>query len=140
MIDHKPWPMDVPDWSLVFHPKGYLIAILADPDEGERALATVEAAGYAPEDVRVYSGEEILDNHERCIASQSTVGKIVGAVTDDAEGRDAYLAYARDGRSALWMRIPDEYGVPKALRTLADHKALHIRYYGDKRQDDFHMA
>jgi hypothetical protein len=56
---------------------------------------------------------------------------------DDSEGRELYLDYARQGRSAMWVRIPDEEDVPKALRVLANHDYVHARYYGSEQQTDF---
>jgi hypothetical protein len=38
------------------------------------------------------------------------------------------------------LRIPNEAGVPKALRVLADHDYLHTRYYGIEKQTDFHIS
>ena len=138
--DETIWPMDPSLSPLVFRPQGYLAAILADGEEGERAKATLTSAGYGPEDMILYSGEEILANHELYDERRSVGGKIVGAVTDDTEGREMYLGYAREGRCALWVRIPDESDVPKALRALAEHDLLHTRYYGDERQDDIHIS
>ena len=65
---------------------------------------------------------------------------MAGSVVDDQEGRDLYLAYAREDRCALWLRLPDEADVPKALRLLADYDYLHTRYYGSERQTDFHIS
>jgi hypothetical protein len=56
------------------------------------------------------------------------------------EGRELYLGYAREDRCALWLRLPDEAAVPKALRVLADHHYLHTRYYGSEQQTDFHVS
>jgi hypothetical protein len=61
-------------------------------------------------------------------------------MADDVEGRELYLGYAREDRSALWLRLPDETDVPKALRVLADYDYLHRRYYGSEQQTDFHVS
>jgi len=37
----------------------------------------------------------------------------------------------------LWLRLPDEYHVRKAMVVLADLEYSHARYYGDKGQTDF---
>src|SRR5215207_9746059 len=66
----------------------------------------------------------------------SVTSKVVGSIADDVEGRGLYLGYAREDRSALWLRIPDEADVPKALRMLADHDYLHTRYYRSEQQTD----
>ena len=55
---------------------------------------------------------------------------MTGFVTDDVEARDLYLSYAREGRSALWMHVPEESNVRKALRVLAADPYVHSRYYG----------
>jgi hypothetical protein len=40
----------------------------------------------------------------------------------------------------MWVRIPDEGEVPKALGVLADHDYLHTRYYGSGQQIDYHVS
>jgi hypothetical protein len=50
-----------------------------------------------------------------------------------------YFGYARDGRSALWVHVPDEANANRAIRCLADHQVLHIRHYGHGSQDDLHI-
>lgn len=71
---------------------------------------------------------------------RDAASKVVGAVIDDSEGRELYLGYARDDRCALWLRIPNEADVPKALRVLADREYLHARYYGVDKQTDYHIS
>jgi hypothetical protein len=130
------WPLDPSLNTLVFRPRGYLVVILADTNDGERAHTALEGSGYAPRDLKLYTAEEILANFDRYRRTRTVASKIAGAVTDDIEGRDTYLAYARERRSALWVRIPHDRDVAKALRVLADHRPLHTRYYGENRQDD----
>jgi hypothetical protein len=43
----------------------------------------------------------------------------------------------REDRSALWLRLPDESHVSKALRVLANGNYVHTRYYGSGKQEDF---
>ena len=61
---------------------------------------------------------------------RTVVGRLLGPLRDDLEGRELYLGYAREGRGALWLRLPDEDDVSGALRVLADYDYLHARYYG----------
>jgi hypothetical protein len=61
-------------------------------------------------------------------------------VADDVEGREFYLGYVREDRCALWLGLPDEADVPKALRVLADHRYLRTRYYGVEQQTDLFAA
>jgi hypothetical protein len=126
------FPMDVTDpssrpWN--FRPRGYLVVILASSEEAQRAETALVAEGLAPRDVKLYTGNEILDNHEEYMKRRGAASKMVGSMVDDVEGRELYLGYAREDRCAMWVRIPDEDDVPKALRVLADHDYLHTRYY-----------
>ena len=137
------FPMDVTEpssrpWN--FRPQGYLVMILAGTEEAQRAETALVEQGFGPEDVKLYTGEQILANHEQYMDRRSITSKVVGSVVDDVEGRELYLGYAREDRCAMWVRIPAERDVPKALRVLADHDYLHTRYYGSEQQTDFHVS
>ena len=137
------FPMDITDpssrpWS--FRPEGYLVVILAGTEEAQQAEAALVAKGFAPRDVKLYTGKQILENHEDYMGRRGVTSKVVGYLADDVEGRELYLGYAREDRCALWLRVPDEADVPKALRVLADHNYLHTRYYGSEHQTDFHVS
>ena len=141
--DENAFPMDIitdlaaRPWK--FRPEGYLVVILADTEEAQRAEAALVGGGFAPQDVKLYTGEQILENYEVYNEQRTVTGKVVGSVVDDQEGRELYLAYAREDRCALWLRIPNETGVPKALRVLADYDYVHTRYYGVEKQTDFQV-
>jgi hypothetical protein len=59
---------------------------------------------------------------------------------EDVEGRELYLAYAREDRCAMWVRILDEGRVANALRVLADFDCPHARYCDHNEQHDFHIS
>jgi len=140
------FPMDVGDedpssrpWN--YRPEGYLVEIIADIQEGRRAQAALTQAGFAPKDIKLYTGKQILDNQAVYIGRRSLLTKILAAFfAEDVEGRELYLAYAREERCAMWVRILDEGRVAEALRVLADFDCLHARYYGREEQNDFHIA
>jgi hypothetical protein len=122
-----------------FRPEGYLVVILSDAEEGQRAGGALVAGGFARRDVKVYTGRQILANYDVYATRRNIMDKLAGSVIDDAEGRELYLGYAREDRSALWLRLPDETDVPKALRALADFNYVHTRYYGPGKQQDFRV-
>jgi hypothetical protein len=122
-----------------FKPEGYLVVILSDADEAQRAEADLVTHGFAPRDIKLYTGKQILENYEVFARRRTTTDKLVGSVVDDSEGRELYLGYAREDRCAMWVRIPDEENVPKVLRVLADHEYVHTRYYGPEQQTDFNV-
>jgi hypothetical protein len=125
-------------WSST--PKGFLVAILEDADLAEQARAALAAAGFAERDLRIYTSQQILDSWERFQAERSLAQRVVGALTDDPDTIELYFGYAREGRSALWVHVPDDADAKRAVRVLADHQVLHFRHYGHGRQDDLHMG
>ena len=141
------WPMGMSDQDpslgarpLAFNPQGLLVAILEDADQAEQARAALADAGFAERDLRVYTSQQILDDHERFLAQRTVARRVVGAVTDDPDTNELYFGYARAGRSALWVHVPDDADAKRAVRRLADHQVLHFRYYVHDRQDDLHIG
>jgi hypothetical protein len=73
-----------------FRPEGYLVVILSDADEAQRAEADLVTHGFAPPDIKLYTGKQILENYEMYAARRNTTDKLVGSVVDDSEGRELY--------------------------------------------------
>ena len=136
MTDRDP---DLSSRPLVFDPQGFLVAILENASRAEAAAAALREAEFAEEDLRIYTSEQILEDRERFLEQRSVPGRVVGAITDDPETIELYYGYAREGRSALWVHVPEEGDAQRVLRCLADHDYLHIRHYGHGGQRDFHM-
>jgi hypothetical protein len=134
------WAEDPSPHPWKFRPEGYLVVILSDADEARRAQSALVSQGFASRDVKLYTGKQILENYEVYLGRRNVTDKLVGSVTADSEGRELYLGYAREDRGAMWVRIPNENDVPKALRVLADHDYLHTRYYGSEGQADFNVS
>jgi hypothetical protein len=136
MSDQDPAARERP---LVFNPQGFLVAILEDADQAEQARAALAAAGFAENDLRVYTSQQILDSWERFQAERSLAQRVAGAITDDPDTIELYFGYARAGRTALWVHVPDDDDADRAVRGLADHQVLHFRHYGHDSQQDIHI-
>jgi hypothetical protein len=136
MSEHDPPARARP---LVFDPKGFLVAMLEDADQAERAKAALAAAGFDEKDLRVYTSQEILDSWERFLVERSVPQRVVGAITDDPDTIEQYFGYAREGRAALWVHAPDRDEANRAVRHLTDYQVLHVRYYGHDGQEDIHI-
>ena len=141
-----PWPMGTCDGdgdsharSFVFEPRGFLVLILEDTAEAGLAQAALHDAGFAEGDLRAYSSEQILADQDRYMAQRSVAQRLIGALTDDRGTIELYFGYARQGRAALWVRAPDRSDANRALRHLAEHDVLHLRYYGHYSQEDIHL-
>ena len=140
------WPVgttaqdpDLADRPVLFRPKGFLVAILTDADEAERAAAALRAAGFADRTLRIFTGEQILADYDRYTARQSRPRRAVAAIADDADTLELYHGHARDGRAALWIHVTDDDEANRAIRGLADFPTLHLRHYGHSRQSDFRL-
>jgi len=136
MSDHDPSARERP---LFFNPQGFLVAILEDAGQAEQAKATLAEAGFAETNLRVYTSSQILDTWERFQAERSLAQRVAGAVTDDPDTIEQYFGYARQGRAALWVHVPDDGDAKRAVRALADHQVLHFRHYGHDGQQDIHI-
>ena len=139
MSDHDPSARERP---LFFSPQGFLVAILEDAGQAEQAKATLAEAGFAETNLRVYTSSQILDSWERFQAERSLAQRVAGAVTDDPDTIEQYFGYARQGRAALWVHVPDDGDAKRAVRALADHQVLHFRHYGHDGHDgqqDIHI-
>jgi hypothetical protein len=117
---------------MVFHPKGFLVAILADTNEAERAATRLRANGFADRRLRIFTGRQILDDYERYTAQQSLARRVVASLTDDQETIDLYHGHARDGRGALWVRVEGDDEANRAIRGLSGCATPHIRHYGQR--------
>jgi hypothetical protein len=144
--DQVAWPTGMSDQDpaarerpLFFNPQGFLVAILEDADQAEQAKTALAEAGFADRDLRVYTSQQIQDSWEHFKAERSLAQRVAGAVTDDPDTTEQSFGYARQGRSALWVHVPDEADANRAVRCLVDHQVLHFRHYGHGRQDNLHI-
>jgi hypothetical protein len=147
MAEHQiVWPVgttdrdpDLADRPFVFAPRGFLVAILTDASETERAATALRGAGFADRKLRIFTSEQILEDYARYTAQKSVARRVVTAVTDDQETLDLYHGHARDGRCALWVHVVDDDEAGRAMRVLVDFPTLHLRHYGHRRQSDFYL-
>ena len=144
--DEIVWPVGTTDKDpaladrpFIFAPEGFLVAVLADADEAERAAESLRAAGFAGRKLRIFAPQQILDDYARYVAQKSLPRRVVTAFTDDQETLDLYHGHARDGRYALWIHVTDDDEANHAIRALADFRTLHIRHYGHHKQSDFFL-
>jgi hypothetical protein len=73
-------------------------------------------------------------------AERRLARRVAGAVTYDPATNERYFGYAREGRAALWVHVPEDADARRAVRGLADHKVLHFRHYGHGSQQDLHIG
>ena len=136
MTERDPDPASRP-W--VFNPVGFLLAVLEDDAEAERAGAALEGVGFSEAEHRYYSGEQVVRDREAFQAQQSTARRLVERVTIDNEAVQLLLDYALAGRAFLWIRAHRRDDANRAIRALSANKVLYFRYYGDAGVEDIRM-
>ena len=123
----------------VFNPVGFLLTVVEDDAEAERAGAALEEVGFTEAQHRSYSGEQVIRDRERFHAQQSTARRLVEKVTIDNEAVQLLLDYAHAGRAFLWVRVPEREDANRAIRALSANRVLYFRYYGDAGVEDILM-
>ena len=125
------WPHDSKnELPLVFNPKGFLVAILPDDASTKNARVALEASGFAPNDLRVYTCEEILKEHERYLKKRGVARTVLSRITERESDYEFYSGLASEGRGALWIHVAERRDASRAIRKLVDHEVLHYRYFG----------
>lgn len=136
MTERDPDPASRP-W--VFNPVGFLLAVVEDEAEAQRAGAALEEVGFTSTEHRTHTGEEVVRDRERFQAQQSTARKLVERVTIDNEVVQLLLDYAHAGRAFLWVRVPGREDANRAIRGLSANKVLYFRYYGETGVEEIRM-
>ena len=67
--DENVFPLDITERkpgerSWKFRPDGYLVLVLVDDGEAQRAEAALVATGFASRDIKLYPGKQILATFE----------------------------------------------------------------------------
>ena len=139
------WPFGTTDGGPATRPlsvdlEGVLIAMLADAGAGEQAKASLGRLGLGEDRLRLYSGEQIVEYDEAFRADRGLAGLIVGAFVDDRDAMAQYVAYGREGCSAVWALVPERYEADRVVKCLADHSVRHIWYYTANGVETLHMG
>jgi hypothetical protein len=89
--------------------------------------------------LRVYTSQQILDDHERFLAQRTVARRVVGAVTDAPDTIELRFGYTRQAAPPWGVHVPEEADAKRAIRGLADDQVLHFRHYGHDTQQALHI-
>ncbi len=116
-----------------FYPKHYVVAVVGDPAEAARAADDLHAAGFAPEEVEVWSGERMLANHDTYLRQHRLLGRLGRLLPGDEALTEAhYLDEARAGCTFVLVLAPQPERRERARRILRAHHGHDLHYYGDR--------
>lgn len=114
-----------------YYPKGWIVAVIHERAQAEQAAEELRAAGFADEDVRLFSGAEVLEL-DRAFNEQRSLGQRLGGLlpSDQGAAQQEYLDEARRGRHFVLVHASGpEMERPRAI--LASHRAHVMRHYGE---------
>jgi hypothetical protein len=114
-----------------YYPKGWVVAVIHERAQAEQAAEELRAAGFADEDVRLFSGEEVLEL-DRAFNEQRSLGQRLGALlpSDEGAAQQEYLEEARRGHHFVLVHASGPE-TERARSVLASHRAHAMRHYGD---------
>ena len=108
---------------------GYVVAILPDDDAAREARDALTAAGVDADDVRVHTGQDVVERHDRFLQDRAAAERRLAALaSDERDALDEYIEEAREGSGFVTVRAPDDDRVKRAHAVLSDVGAYGVRY------------
>ena len=102
--------------------------------------APCRAIGFADDALRTYTSEQMLAFDKAFRSSHGLVDRALRSLLNDREAVAQYLAYARNGRCALWIRVAERDDANRVIRTLVDHDLVHAWFHGHGGLEVIHIG
>jgi hypothetical protein len=115
-----------------FSPTHYVVAAFDTEEQAKRTLQALREAEFRAEDVRLWSGAEVLERHQAFLKQQNLldrVGAVVAMLGTEQEAMQQYLTMAEQGHFFLTVYAPQPELVERAAIILANNQAHATRYY-----------
>lgn len=117
-----------------WYPHNYLIAVIDDRAEAERAAQALSSAGWPENDIRLFPGKIVATQLEQLEERRSLPEKLAADVrhyvSDEGVMAEDYEEDARLGHHILAVYTPDDDQVEQARALLAAHHAHSIEHFG----------
>ena len=97
-----------------FPPEGYLVVILADPDEAQR-LKRHSCERIPPRDIKLYRGEQDPEESRVVYGAPDRAEQVCWRCCRRPGGPNLISRVRPRGSVRMWVRLPDEDNIPKAL-------------------------
>jgi hypothetical protein len=114
-----------------YYPMGYVVAVIDDAAEAERASEALRRTGWAGGDVRVLAGDEVLADHRAFLEDRSPLQRVESLLaSDEVDAQEEYLGEADQGRNLVTVRAETPEQVERAAGILRAHHGRLMRHYG----------
>jgi len=108
-----------------WYPKDYVVGVLNDLQEAQRAQQALEEAGYTAENIRLMESTEAVQKNRDLEKEQNPLQRFFSSFQDktDETGAHVYLVEAQKGHHILYVHADTQEDVEKIA-------ALMRRYHG----------
>ncbi len=112
----------------------WLVGVIDQPQQAERAVQALRQAGFAEEDVLLLHGPDTLQRLEAKDEQRGVLGwthKAVAQIVSDAGSFEgAYAQEASAGHSIINVHTAEKPDIERARAVLAQHGAHYIKHFG----------
>ena len=102
----------------IFYPTGYVLSVFPDAAHADRAIAALRAASFAPSDLVVATGPEVLEYSREMRAHPGLLARFERFVADHYGGEgdlaDELVGLAERGHVFVATYAPDEAATERA--------------------------
>lgn len=116
-----------------WYPKDYVISVVDDIEEAERAAEALRQAGFPEAEVRLFRSEEIVGALREAAAHRNVFQRIGAAIqreiTEEGAANKEYDEDAMAGRHILTVMAVESEEIERARKVLVEHGARRIMHY-----------
>lgn len=116
-----------------WYPKDYIVSVIDDVNEGERAAEELRQVGFPASDVRLFRGEEVVGALKAISAHRNVLQRLTAAiqreVTEEGLANKDYDEDAMAGRQILTVMAVKPEEIDRAREVLVAHGARRIIHY-----------
>lgn len=117
------------------------ISDIHDGVQAEQAVAALRDAGFAPDDVRLVPGREVLGTELLYKDTKGVLARIAGLFPSEEHAAvEEYVEEAERGALFVVVKAPEQEQRSLATGLLAAHGGHAMRYYGENTITDLSSA
>jgi hypothetical protein len=116
--------------SGVIYPKNYVVGVIDDPQEAERAVQALQEAGFTHQDIRLFHNEEVIAHVQEAKKRRNRLQRLVAAFqqgTDEGDDIQVYVEEARLGHHILNVHAANDAQVERVRDIITTYHAHTIK-------------
>ena len=124
-----------------FYPNNSVVAVFDDAQDAEQAVSDLQKSGVAAGDIRMVSGDEVLQAATEQDWTQQgglrgLVGRVQRILSEEGHAQIQYLEEARNGHHFVLVRVHEEPAVKQIQEALHTRHAHHMKYFSQLAIED----